>query len=163
MLNRWISPGIATALFLAASIDAHAFEAKFRGMYICSKLPTTRDVLRVPIDVSVHDNTVQFARPLFNLDGKRVVGTELAAGTMEGDGTLHLSSEWSFLGNLAKANYTGRLTPAGGTLIGSQDWTGPDGANPLKRACAAAFVPAPESLGAPSADQNGIDPTENEP
>jgi hypothetical protein len=39
------------------------------------------DILRVPIDLAVEGNKVQFARPLFNLTSTRVVGSEMAAGT----------------------------------------------------------------------------------
>jgi hypothetical protein len=163
MMKRQKFQAMTIALILAGSAEAHALEGKFRGMYVCSKLPTTRDVLRAPIDLLVRDNAVQFARPLFNLDGTRVVGTELAAGTVDGDGTLHLTSEWSFLGNISKASYTGALTPAGGTLTGSQNWTGPDGATPLSRPCAAAFVPAPESPIASHADEDGAGSTEDQP
>jgi hypothetical protein len=163
MMKRQIFQATTIALIFAGSVDAQALEGKFRGMYVCTKLPTTRDILRVPIDLVVHDNTVQFARPLFNLNGTRVVGTELAAGTIDGDGTLHLASEWSFLGNTSEAKYTGTLTAAGGTLIGNQNWKGPDGAAPLSRPCAAALVPAPEDSRAPRANDNGTGSTEDEP
>jgi hypothetical protein len=162
-MNRQIFQAMTIALIFAGSVDAQALEGKFRGMYVCTKLPTTRDILRTAIDLVVHDNTVQFARPLFNLNGTRVVGTELAAGTFDGDGTLHLASEWSFLGNTSEARYTGTLTATGGTLIGIQNWKGPDGAAPLSRPCAAALVPAPVSPVAPQVDDNGSGSTENEP
>ena len=162
-MKRQIFQAITIALIFAGSADAQALEGKFRGMYVCTKLPTTRDILRAPIDLVVHDNTVQFARPLFNLNGTRVVGTELAAGTIDGDGTLHLSSEWNFLGNTSEAKYTGTLTATGGTLIGSQNWKGPDGTAPLSRPCTVALVPAPEDSRAPGANDNGTGATEGEP
>lgn len=162
-MKRQIFLTTTMVLTLAAAVDAYALEGKFRGMYVCSKLPTTRDMLSAPIDLLVHDNAVQFARPLFNLNGDRVVGTELAAGTIDGDGTLHLASEWSYLGNTAKADYTGTLAATGGTLIGSQSWTGPDGGTPLSRPCAAALVPMPESPIAPGSNEHGTGSTEDEP
>jgi hypothetical protein len=117
-------------------------EGKFRGEYVCEKLPTTRDILRVPLDLVVDGNKVQFARPLFNLDGTRVVGSEMAAGTIDADGQAHLTSQWSYFGNTANARYSGTLTPTGGTLTGTQRWSGP-GKNPADRSCTAALVPAP--------------------
>ena len=162
-MKRQIFLTTTIVLTLAASVDAYALEGKFRGTYVCSKLPTTRDMLSAPIDLVVHDNAVQFARPLFNLNGARVVGSELAAGTIDRDGTLHLASEWSYLGDNAKASYTGTLTATGGTLIGSQSWTGPDGETPLSRPCAAAFVPTTESQIASGSNEHGTDSTEDEP
>lgn len=163
MTNRLLFPTMTLALILAGSVDADALEGKFRGMYVCSKLPTTRDILRTPVDLIVHDNSVQLARPLFNLTGSRVVGTELAAGSIDGDGTLHLSSKWSFLGDTAEANYVGKLTPDGGTLVGSQNWTAADGGASVSRPCAVALVPAPESSDAPRAKDGATDSTEDEP
>jgi len=153
---------IALIAFLGGSLEAQAFDGKFRGMYVCSKLPTTRDILQVPIDLVVHDSSVHFARPLFNLNGTRVVGTELATGTIEDDGTVHLTSSWSFLGNTAEANYTGTLSAAGGTLTGNQDWKGQDGQS-VRRPCAAAFVPAPQPSNTPQMDESGTNSSGDEP
>jgi hypothetical protein len=131
---------------LAASLapaNAQTVEGKFRGEYVCGKLLTTRDILRAPIDLMVEGNKVQFARPLFNMNGRRVVGSEMAAGTIDAGGQVHLTSQWSYLGFTANAQYSGKLTPAGGTLTGTQTWSG-WGVNPVSRTCAAALVPAPK-------------------
>ena len=128
--------------FLALNASAQAIEGKFRGSYVCEKLPTTRDILRAPFDLVIKGNSVQFARPLFNLDGTRVVGTELGDGTVDDDGRLHLTSEWGFLGDSAHGDYSGSLTKTGGTLTGTQTWTGPQGDMPVVRACTVAFVTA---------------------
>jgi hypothetical protein len=56
---------------------------------------------------------------------------------------VHLTSQWSYLGNTADAQYSGTLTPTGGTLAGTQTWSEPGG-NPIKRTCTAALVPAPK-------------------
>jgi hypothetical protein len=126
-----------------ASAKAQAIEGKFRGMYVCEKLPTTRDILRAPLDLIIDGGSVQFARPLFNLNGGRVVGSELGSGSLGDDGKLHLTSQWGYLGNTAQGDYSGTLTPAGGTLIGTQLWTAPDG-SAVSRTCTAALVPAPK-------------------
>jgi hypothetical protein len=124
------------------SATAQTIEGKFRGMYVCEKLPTTRDILLAPIDLVIKGDNVQFARPLFNLNGTRVVGTEMATGTLNGDGQLHLTSEWTFLGNTANGDYSGNLTKTGGTMTGKQTWTGSGGAAPVVRTCTVALVPA---------------------
>jgi hypothetical protein len=49
-----------------------------------------------------------------------------------------------YLGNTAVGDYSGTLTPSGGTLTGTQTWTGPQNTTPASRACAAALVPAPQ-------------------
>jgi hypothetical protein len=136
----FFSTALVIGLFISTTVQA--LEGKFRGTYVCEKLPTTRDILRAPLDLVVHENIVQFARPLFNLDGTRVVGSELAAGNIDANGTAHLTSEWAFRGDTAEAEYNGTLTSAGGTLTGTQRWTRP-GSGSLTRTCMAALVPAP--------------------
>lgn len=142
--NRWRALAGLTAAFL---IPAHAVaqtpDGSFRGSYVCEKLPLTRDMLRVPIDLVVRGDRVQFARPLLTLNGRRVRGSELAAGTIDARGRLHVTSAWTYLGNTAAGDYSGTLTPSGGTLSGTQTWTGPGGGPPVVRACTLALVPAP--------------------
>lgn len=116
-------------------------EGKFRGGYVCAKLPTTRGILRAPLDVVIQGGSVEFARPLFNLTGTVVVGTELASGSIDAGGKLHVTSSWTYLGNKARGDYSGTLTPDGGTLTGTQTWTAPDGTDQITRSCVAALVP----------------------
>ncbi len=66
----------------------------------------------------------------------------MADGTINADGQLHLTSEWSLLGNIANGDYSGSLTKTGGTLTGKQTWTGPQGGPPIVRTCTVALVPA---------------------
>jgi hypothetical protein len=136
---------LAVGSFWSANTDAQTIQGKFRGMYVCEKLPTTRDVLRAPLDLAIDGNSVRFARPLFYLNGTRVVGSELGSGTIDGDGRLHLSSEWSFLGNHAQGDYSGMLTRTGGTFTGTQTWSGPEGSASLSRTCTAALVRATDA------------------
>ena len=81
----------------------------------------------------------------------RVRGSELAAGTIDGNGKLHLKSGWTYLGNTAEGDYSGTLTPAGGTLTGTQTWRGPGGGDAVSRACTVALVPAPRFAAGPRA------------
>ena len=134
----------ALPAWLLVSVNAQALEGKFRDMHVCKKLPTTRDILRAPLDLVIDGSSVRFARPPFNLDGTRVVGSELGQGTIDDNWSLHLTSEWSYLGNTAQGDYNGTLNSTGGTLIGRQTWRGAGGVMPISRACTAALVPAPK-------------------
>ena len=127
------------ALMCAQAPAAMAFEASFRGSYICEQMATTRDVLRVPVRLVVDGNAVRFTRPLLNLDGGRI-GIEVARGSIDRHGELRLQSRWSLLGNFAHGDYRGTLTPAGGTLTGTQTWTGRGGGDPVVRGCTVALV-----------------------
>lgn len=132
----------ATAGFFAimcAQTPAMALEANFRGSYVCERMATTRDILRVPVRLTVDGNTVRFTRPLLNLDGGRV-GIEQARGFIDRHRQVRLQSRWSLLGNQAHGNYHGRLTRAGGTLTGTQTWTGLGGSDPVVRGCTVALV-----------------------
>jgi hypothetical protein len=142
MLNSRFFLLAALGSLVSGNASAQAIEGKFRGMYVCEKLPTTRDTLRAPLDLEVKGESAHFARPLYNLDGSRVVGNELAADTIDANGRLHLTSRWSYLGNTSNAEYSGTLTPTGGTLTGTQTWTGPGGGEPVRRSCTVAVVPA---------------------
>src|SRR6476646_9074762 len=122
---------------------AQSFDGTFRGSLVCEKMPATADMLTVPLDMNIRGNNVQFARPLFNLNGTRVVGSELGTGTIDAQGKLHLTSNWHRFGVTFDADYNGTLTKTGGTLTGTQSWR--DGRNNSgKRNCTAAFLLAPQ-------------------
>jgi hypothetical protein len=132
----------APTLFAAAG--ARADESRYRGMFVCEKAPMAPDILRAPLDLLVRDGNVQFARPLFNLDGTRVIGSELGSGTVDVDGKVHLTSTWYFRGVTFQGDYAGALTASGGTLTGNQAWS--DGQNIAgKRTCTGALVTAPKA------------------
>ena len=123
---------------------AQSFDGTFRGSLVCEKMPATADMLSVPLDMNIRGNNVQFARPLFNLDGTRVIGSELGTGTIDAQGNLHLKSNWYRFGVTVDADYSGALTKTGGTFSGTQSWR--DGKNNSgKRACTAALVLAPQA------------------
>lgn len=87
-----ISALSATSL-CSVAVDAETVAGSFRGMFVCEKLKGAADILHVPLDLTVRGDSVQFARPRFNLDGTRVIGSELAFGNIETDGKVHLTSE----------------------------------------------------------------------
>jgi hypothetical protein len=128
---------------LTAIARAQSFDGTFRGSLVCEKAPAAADMLSVPLDMNIRGNNVQFARPLFNLDGTRVIGSELGTGTIDPQGNLHLKSNWYRFGVTVDADYSGALTKTGGTFSGTQSWR--DGKNNSgKRACTAALVLAPQ-------------------
>ena len=111
-----------------------------RGTIVCERAPGAADILRAPLDVVERGSDVQFARPLFNLDGTRVLGSELGEGSTDANGKVHLTSTWMFRGVTIRGDYSGALAPDGGTLSGRQSWRGPDGET-HSRACQLALVP----------------------
>src|ERR1700743_278805 len=48
-----------------------------RGTIVCEQAPGSADILHVPLDIAVRGSAVQFARPLFDPGGTRVLGSEL--------------------------------------------------------------------------------------
>jgi hypothetical protein len=129
---------------LATAASAQTPDGAYRGSYVCEKTQVTRGVLRVPIDLQVSGGNVRFGRPLFNLDGTRVTGTELASGTIDQAGKVHLASDYVVLGFAVQGSYDGAIGAHGGTFTGTQSWRWPDG-RPGSRTCVAALVPAPRA------------------
>jgi hypothetical protein len=142
----------AAALLLAAPASAESLDGAYRGSYVCEKTQATRNILRVPIDLVVNGTDVRFGRPLFNLKGTRVTGTEMASGTIDAAGKVHLNSEYVVLGFAVHGAYDGTVGAHGGTLTGTQSWRWPNG-NPGSRTCVAALVPAPRAQRPASPEQ----------
>lgn len=115
---------------------AHAY----RGVFVCEKQPAAADILHVPADLAIRGDQVQFGRPMFDLRGTRVIGSELGAGSVDGRGAVNITSDWSFRGMSIRGVYRGMLTSSGGTLAGTQTWRGSDG-TPRSRTCQIALVP----------------------
>lgn len=113
----------------------------YRGTFVCERQSGTTDILHVPLDIAVRGSEVQFARPLFNLRGTRVLGSELGDGSVEPSGKIHMTSTWNYYGIAVHGDYNGMLTPTSGTLTGTQSWRGPDG-EARSRTCQIALVPA---------------------
>lgn len=134
----------ATASLLAAPARAESLDGAYRGSYVCEKTQATQNILRVPIDVLVTGKDVRFGRPLFNLRGTRVTGTELASGTVDDAGKLHMASDYVVLGFAVHGDYEGTIGPHDGTFTGTQSWQWPDGRRG-SRTCVAALVPSPRA------------------
>lgn len=123
------TPGLAAA---------ETYDGAYRGMIVCEKLNTSKFMLRAPFDIMISGKTVVAARPIFNLQGTLVVGSEIATGTVGDDGTIKLSSTWKGSGSTYQGNYGGTLSGKGGTLTGTQAWTMPEGQQ--TRNCTAAVI-----------------------
>lgn len=134
--------GIASLLLAATPALAAPNDGQpgpYRGSYVCQTKIGVPGIFRIPIDLVVRNGTVEFSRPLLNGNATRVVGNEMAVGTIDPDGKVHLTSAWYNGRAVFHADYRGTLTPSGGTLMGTQTWQGPGGLNG-SRTCAAAFV-----------------------
>lgn len=133
---------LAASLF-ASTASAQSLDGPFRGMLVCGKLKPAANMLRAPLDLVIRGNEVIFGRPIFGTDGSRVVGTELASGTLGSDGKLHVTAIWEDGGWGFTGDYGGTLSPAGGTLTGTEIWHAPNSMTET-RSCTAALVPLHE-------------------
>jgi hypothetical protein len=140
MLRKAIEAiGGAILIFVPMSHPAAAgFDGAYRGEIVCEKLKTAQFMLRAPFDLIIAGANAIAARPVFNLKGTFVVGSEIATGTIGDDGTIKLSSNWKAGGSSYQGNYSGMLTEKSGTLTGTQAWTMPEGQQ--TRSCTAALV-----------------------
>jgi hypothetical protein len=131
--------GLAILIVVPMSHPAAAgFDGAYRGEIVCEKLNTAQFMLRAPFDLKIAAGNVVAARPIFNLKGTLVVGSEIATGTVADDGTIKLSSNWKAGGWSYQGNYTGVLSEKSGTLTGTQAWIMPEGQQ--SRSCTAALV-----------------------
>jgi hypothetical protein len=128
---------LVAAVFASGAARAQATDGAYRGTIVCSQLKKSKFVLRAPLDITISGKTVLAVRPIFNLTA-RVIGSEIATGTVSEEGSLKLSSSWSAGDVSFQGSYAGNIAGQGGTLSGSQAWTTPDGAE--QRTCTAAFV-----------------------
>jgi hypothetical protein len=141
MLRKLVEAiSLAIVIFVPMSHPAAAdgLDGTYRGMIVCEKLNTVQFMLRAPFDVIITGKNAVAARPVFNLKGTLVVGSEIAAGTVADDGTIKLSSNWKAGGSSYQGSYTGVLTEKSGTLTGTQAWTMPEGQQ--NRSCTVAVV-----------------------
>lgn len=142
--HRIASFGVYTLLLaatpaLAAPTGEQAVKGPYRGAYVCQTKVGVPGIFRIPIDLVIRNGNVEFSRPLLNWNGTRVVGNEMASGTIDADGKVHLTSTWYNGRAIFHADYSGTLTPSGGTFMGTQTWHSASGLNG-SRTCTAALV-----------------------
>jgi hypothetical protein len=130
---------VAATPALAAPTSEQAAKGPYRGAYVCQTKTGVPGIFRIPIDLVIRNGNVEFSRPLLNRNATRIIGNEMASGTIDADGKMHLTSTWYNGGVIFHADYSGTLTPSGGTFMGTQTWRGPRGLNG-SRTCTAAFV-----------------------
>ncbi len=128
---------LAATAALAAPSSEEAARGPYRGMYVCQTKVGVPGIFHVPIDLVIRNGTVEFSRPLLNRSATRVVGNEMASGTIDADGKVHLTSTWYNGRAIFHADYSGTLTPSGGTFMGTQTWRGIVNGS---RTCTAALV-----------------------
>src|ERR1041385_9111163 len=146
-----IRTGVAAAVGLQSGAgNAQTPDGAYRGRIVCEKIEIARDIVNVPFALIVRGQTVQFARPVFNLRGG-LFGSELGSGTVGSDGKMDLKATRVFLGQTVESEYSGTVTATGGTLSGKQSWHGSNGAG--SRNCHVALVPAPRAMQATAKQQ----------
>ena len=132
------SLAIVTLACAANVARADVRDGAYHGMIVCEKLQNTKFMLIAPLDITIAGKKVTAARPIFNLQGSRVVASEIATGIVADDGTIYFLSNWQGAGSSFQGHYKGTITEKGGTLTGTQDWTMADGKQ--SRACSVAVV-----------------------
>src|ERR1700679_3559027 len=108
MLRKMVEAiGLAIVMFVPMSHRAAAdgLDGAYRGMIVCEKLNTSQFMLRAPFDVIISGKSAVAARPIFNIKGTLVVGSEIATGTVADDGTIKLSSNWKSGGSSYEGSY----------------------------------------------------------
>lgn len=149
-MRVWCLVAAATALLLPAvhaqdqggrqpQGQSQSLAKPYRGAFVCEKQPGSADILHVPGDLVVRGTEVQFARPIFNLRGTRVLGSELGSGSVDSNGSVHVRSDWDFRGIAVRGDYSGTLNATGGALTGTQSWHAPNG-EARSRTCQIALV-----------------------
>ncbi len=128
---------LGLTLLSAPALAQESLDGYYQGTLVCEKMPMAPGILRAPLDMILNGNAVIFARPVFNINGTRVLGSEIATGSLS-DGTLHLISIGGTYGARYQAEYTGTISGHGGTLTGTQSWS--FRGSTRQRACVAAFV-----------------------
>lgn len=129
------------ASFVALCSDAvfsqeAARDGTFKGTLVCVAFPWQPKVVRAPMDLTVTDETIMFARPI--LGNNQISGTEMAKGAIDADGNFSVTSNGSEDGTRYEGKYKGAMTGDGGTLTGTQTWSRGDVTR--MRICTGAFV-----------------------
>jgi hypothetical protein len=145
MRTRELFAAAALTACCAGAAFAQSPDGAYRGTFLCEKMKASPDILHVPLDLVVRGSDAQFARPIFNFNGRPVLGSELGSGKLEPDGKVHLTSTWYFRGVAYSGDYSGTIGANGGTLSGKQSWSGGRESANGSRNCHVALVPAPQA------------------
>jgi hypothetical protein len=102
--------------------NAQVLNGAYKGTFDCAKLPWTKGPQHVAIEVDVADGKASYSRSVYNSDNSAVVGTETGTGSVDADGAIRLTGGWHGKRDGYEGIYTGKLTAAGGSLRGTQNW-----------------------------------------
>ncbi|HXD43895.1 MAG TPA: hypothetical protein VN655_02080 [Pseudolabrys sp.] len=139
MIRAFTVAAFAAAAIASSSMArADGFDGTYRGSLVCEKMAAAPDILRAPFDMIVSGKTATFARPVFDVRGTLVIGSELATGTVEDGGAIKLTSTWSIGGVSYQGSYSGAIAAHSGTMTGTQAWK--TRAGDVMRGCTVAFV-----------------------
>ena len=139
--GKLVLAAVIAASFAALSNDAALSqettrEAAYKGTMVCVAFPWQPTVVRVPMDLTVTEGAIAFARPI--LGNNQVAGNEMAKGAVDADGNFSLASDGNEGGTHYQGAYKGTITRDGGTFTGTQTWT--RGELTHTRTCTGAFV-----------------------
>jgi len=90
--SRSVLAAAASTALLCGVASAETLDGAYRVMLLCEKMKASPDILHVPLDLVLHGSDATFARPIFNWNGRRVLGSELGSGQIGSDGRIHLPS-----------------------------------------------------------------------
>jgi hypothetical protein len=119
----------------ASSQTTQSLDGDYKGTLVCAQLLGQASVVRVPLDMTIANNTITFARPILN--GPQVIGSEMAQGTVDGT-SFSMTSTGAEGRARYEGKYAGSLMADGGTFTGTQSWSTADVIR--TRTCTGAFV-----------------------
>ena len=134
----FVAASLAIAVLPAGAAYAQSApspDGAYRGTLVCTQMPGQTAVMRVPLDLVISNNAIQFSRPIF-VNG-RAVGSEMGSGTVEGT-KLHVKASGNNDFTRYEINYSGELALDGGTLMGAQAST--VSTETRTRTCIGAFI-----------------------
>jgi hypothetical protein len=111
----------------APAAAAEGFDGKWTGTFSCAKLSFTKGPLKVPMDITVANGAVTYARDLLSADGSRIISTVEGTGTIGADGKVTLSETWKSADEKPRytytASYEGSFKGNAANLRGTQVWS----------------------------------------
>jgi hypothetical protein len=120
----WIA---ATCWMHTLAAAAEGFDGKWTGTFSCAKLSFTKGPLKVPMDITVANGAVTYARDVLSADGSRIISTVKGTGTIGADGKITLSETWKSADERPRytftASYAGTVSGNSANIRGTQVWS----------------------------------------
>jgi hypothetical protein len=130
--------GIAIDAPPAGLAQQQAFDGAYKGDLECEQMPQGIGTLRKPLAMIVRNGMVVASAPMSDIDGRQELTATVVTGTVNADGALHLGTTVFTRDATIHVDYTGTLDATGGTLTGTQVWTGATAG--ATRTCNGTFV-----------------------